>query len=416
MHKARPHFAIAFALAAATLLLQAGTTTAVHAASAPSDPTAGLPQPVTYVTSYGAVGDGHTDSTAAIAMALAAGGSAGGSVYFPAGHYMVSAGFGSAVQVKKGQPLTVAGAGAGLVTLTETNPSGALMSVKVDHTIVQDLTLDSQTHNARQALGIGGNYVTIQRCTILGGTQFFAIYATGGGTPSAPQYHTGNQMLNLTINDQFNNDGFSWSMQQNSLIENIDHTGSRLALYVDSHVVVQNYTYHPGSQTATSGFWISAPSDNIIISNFTTYGKGGVMSANGGRLNTNITITNETFLGTGGALRVDGANGLTISGCNFGSTNTLLFSASIAMSNIVVQNCPSLPLVHFMGKVGIQAAFNNNTYPASSPLSGPHSSFYSWSSAPVTGSVTGGSWSNQAGGLLGGKNLTVTVTNLAGYN
>jgi hypothetical protein len=34
----------------------------------------------------------------------------------------------------------------------------------------------------------------------------------------------------------------------------------------------------------------------------------------------------------------------------------------------------------------------------------------------VTGSVTGGSWSNQAGGLLGGKNLTVTVTNLAGYN
>ena len=89
---------------------------------------------------------------------------------------------------------------AGLVTITNTNASGGLLSIRADHTVVENLTLDAQSANSRQALGVVANYVTVQYCRILGGSQFFAIYYAGPATPSAPAYNSGN-LLGNSVND-----------------------------------------------------------------------------------------------------------------------------------------------------------------------------------------------------------------------
>ena len=91
-----------------------------------------MPLPITSVTTYGAAGDGRTDSTNAIAKALAVAGARGGTLYFPPGHYRVGgSGLGSGIEVRSGRPLTIAGPGSGLVTITNTNPTGGLLSIRL---------------------------------------------------------------------------------------------------------------------------------------------------------------------------------------------------------------------------------------------------------------------------------------------
>ena len=340
-------------------------------------------------------------------------------MYFPPGHYMVGgSGIGSGIEIRAGRALTIAGAGAGLVTITNTNASGGLLSIRADHTVVENLTLDAQSANSRQALGVIANYVTVQFCRILGGSQFFAIYYAGpaGATPSAPAYNSGNRLLGDSVNDLTTNDGISWSFQQYSLIENLVHTGSRLALYVDRYVTVQNEIYRPGPQGGgTAGFWISAPSDHITINNFTSYGMGGIISDNGLDVSTNITIANERLMVPGNTLRVDGASGLTIRGCNFGTGGTVLFTGAMATTSVVVENCVSLPMVRFQGSAPVSALFLSDAY-SLVPSTVPHrQTFYNFNSGHPVFSVIGGVWGNRVGGFFGGAAATYTVTNLVGY-
>lgn len=378
-----------------------------------------MPQPITSVAAFGAVGNGHADSTNAIAKAVAAAGARGGTLYFPPGHYLVrGSGLGAGIEIRSGRPLTIAGAGSSRVTITNTNSTGGLLSIHVDHTVVQGLTLDAQTWNTRQALGVVANDVTVQFCHIIGGRQFFAIYYAGppGATPMAPLYDTGNRLLNDYVSDLVANDGISWSFQENSLIENLVHTGSRLAIYVDRYVTVQNEIYHPGPQAGgTAGFWISAPSDHITINNFTSYGMGGIISDNGVDVSSNITIANEQLMVPGNTLRIDAARGLTIRGCNFGTDGTLLFTGSMATTSVVVEDCSALPLIRFQGNAAVSAQFLSDIYPSVATAAQHAQSFYNFNSGRPLFSVNGGIWGNRAGGLFGGLAATYTVTNLSGY-
>jgi Pectate lyase superfamily protein len=399
----------------------ASTSTPAPGGSAPPPARAApLPQPITSVASYGAVGNGHTDSTNAIANAVSVASARGGTLYFPPGHYLVrGVGIGSGIEIHSGRALTIAGAGRDLVTITNTNASGGLLSIQVDHTVVEGLTLDAQTANTRQALGVVANDVIVESCRILGGSQFFAIYYAGPqpATTSVPVYNTGNQLINDVVSDQVNNDGISWSFQENSLIENLQHTGSRLALYVDRYVTVQNEIYHPGSQAGgTAGFWISSPSDHITINNFTSYGMGGIISNNGTSISTNITIANERLMVPGYTLRVDAVNGLTIRGCNFGSGSTLLFAGATTTTGVVVESCAALPMVRFQGNAIVRATFLADRYPVvASPGVNHLQTFFNFNNAAPLFSVNGGVWGNRAGGFFGGAPAVYTVTNLIGY-
>jgi len=391
------------------------STTGSNAAPA----SAPLPLPITNVVTFGAIGNGRTDDTAAIGKAMLMAEARGGTLYFPPGHYMVGgSGIGSAIEIRGGHAVTIAGAGRDLVTLTNTNAAGGLLSIRVDHTVVEGVTLDARSFNSRQALGAQANYVTVQNARILGGSQFFAIYYAGpaAATPAAPTYNTGNRLLNDIVIDLVQNDGISWSFQENSLIQNLQHTGSRLALYVDRYVTVQNETYHPGPQGGgTAGFWISSPSDHITINNFTSYGMGGIISDNGVTESSNITIANERLLVPGNTLRVDAARGLTIRGCNFGTASTLLFAGSMATTSVVVEDCTSLPMVRFQGSASVSAIFVRDVYPAAGAAAQHRQTFFNFNSAHPVFAVSGGVWMNRAGGFFGGLPATYTVTNLIGY-
>ena len=276
-------------------------------------------------------------------------------------------GIGSGIEIRGGRPITIAGAGRDLVRLTNRNSGGGLLSIRIDGTVVRDLTVDAASFNTRQALGVVANDVTVENCRILGGRQFFAIYYAGpaGATPSAPIYNTRNRLLNDIVSDPVDNDGISWSFQENSLIENLVHTGSRLALYVDRYVTVQNEIFRPGPQGGgIAGFWISAPSDHITINNVASYGMGGVISDNGTAGSSAITHAGELLLVPGNTLRVDAARGRTITGCNFGTDGTLLFTGSMATPSVIVEHCHALPMIRFQGGAAVNTAFLADAFPA----------------------------------------------------
>ncbi len=397
------------------------TPTSTPTSTPSPSPTGGggsLPQPVTDVTAYGAVGDGHTDSGAAVRAAMSAAEKVGGSLYFPAGHYLLSAATsgGAFSTPAGGRPLTIAGDSAATSVVTGLTNGAPVLGLRSDHVTVQDLTIDAQSHDLGASIYLIANYNTIQRCSLLGGSHFFGVYAAGDA--SGVNGNTGNQLLDDTISDRTQmplGDGISWSYQHNSLIQDIDHTGSRLALYRDTDVTVTNYTYHPGPYAnVDNGFWISAPSSNITVTDFTTYGNGGVMSANGGQYDTGVVISGEQFLGSGGQLRVVGATGLTVTGCSLGTGNTIEFAATVPLTGVVIKNCTSLPMVRYWDTATVGVNFENDTFPAPA---GSTETFVNYGRGGwVTCDVNGGSWANQSGGFSHGGQTTYSVQGLIGYN
>ena len=246
------------------------------------------------VTQYGA-STRSANNAPAFQSAIDAG--AGGTVCVPPGTWD----FETQVIIYSAEVFT--GAGTGKTTLMQTVADHNLLQVKGDSTIVQDLTLDTQTYNGGIPFASGASHVTLRNAHVLSGNQpgHFAVYFAGpsGATAAAPRYSTGNTIDNVAINDKICDDGLSWSFQQDGAIRNVSELGSRLALYIDSSTTVDNYSYTPGPCTqADNGFWITPPSENITITNFVSSGEGGKICPNlNGRPCTNITIDNERAKG-----------------------------------------------------------------------------------------------------------------------
>jgi hypothetical protein len=255
------------------------------------------------VTDYGAVGDGTGDNTAAFAAAIAAAQAAGANsiVSVPAGTYTFSTGSPASIQIDGTVPITLEGAGVGTTTLQETTEKRDLLSIKCDWTVVEDLTLDTQTYNGGHALGDGANYTTVQDIQVLSGTNTFGIYYPGppGATPNNRSYDYGNVVNDLTLNDHYTGDGWSFSFQSGASISNVHHTGSRITIYADVSIQITNYYYTPGAYGATAGFILSTPCNAVTITNFESSGEGGQLKTapDQSRINQNITINGEVMTG-----------------------------------------------------------------------------------------------------------------------
>lgn len=376
------------------------------------------------VTAYGAQGNGTTDATNAVAAAIsAAQGNGGGTVYFPAGVYAFSLKLkspASSIQIHGTVPVTLEGAARGTTSLVEHVADQSLLSVRTDGTAIEDLTLDTQTFGGGYAIGVQANNTVLQQAAVVGGPNEFALYYQGPAkaTPTSPSYNTGNQILDTIVNDQYQGDGFSFSFQENGLIQNLTHTGSRLALYVDDNVTVDGDSYTPGTQAgATNGFWITPPSTGITINNFVTSGAGGVIGSANPKPSTNISITGEQFLSPGGFyLEVGNVNGLTVNGSSFNTANALRLNPSGSAANVSVQNS-TVPAIRFAqpstGSVGI--TFTNCTFPALVLNAKPAPTFQDTQGGATAVAITGGTWKNQAGKFSKGTNTTFTVSNLTGY-
>ena len=344
---------LSMASAAALLIVACGSS------SAPTPSGAGTSTPSGSqfnVANYGARGDGTTDNTKAFAAAIAAAEQAGGgTVFVPAGHYAFSAtktGDPASVVIKGSAPVTLEGAGRDSTYLVETHAAKGLLGVQIDGSVVENLSLDTQTHGGGVAIFVRANNTRFLDSRVLGGSRTFALYYAGpkGAKPLAPAYNTGNTVDNLDLNELDCNDGFSWSFQENSTISNITHTGSRLALYIDKNTTVTDYKYTTGSQQcgARNGFWITPPSTGITITNFTSNGEGGkvgVIGPNGaGKVAQNVTINGLTLTGTGSSITIGDVKNFLLENCNLGVNNIEITAQAVAQGSIT--HCTYAHLIH----------------------------------------------------------------------
>jgi hypothetical protein len=260
------------------------------------------------VTKFGARGDGTTDSAPGIQAAINVAQVSGGVVFLPPGHYFDRAG--AIIWAKHGGPVTIAGAGRDLTFLIQGPGGQDLLAVNADHSVVQDLSLDTHTYNGGTAFVTNANYVTLQRCRATGNNIHWAVRFAGGNgtaTPANPSsYATGNVVNDLLLHDYAlpQNDGLDFSFETHGSISNVNHVGSRLGLYVDSYVTVTNYTFapEPSLPSGWRGFFITSPGDHITITNFTSSGEGGKIGAAvpGSVLRSHdITIINERMTPAG---------------------------------------------------------------------------------------------------------------------
>jgi hypothetical protein len=258
--------------------------------------------PVFNVSTYGAVGNGTGDNTAAFAAAIAAAQTAGGGIVsVPAGTYTFVTGNPASIQIDGTVPITFAGAGRTTTKLVEMTTRRDLLSIDDNGTVVQDLWFDTQTHEGGHGIGDGANSTTIQRVQVDSGTETFGILYAGpkGAKPGDGEYSTNNVIDDAILDDEYKGDGFSYSFQKNGIVENIVHTGSRISLYADDDVQVTNYQYTPGAFGANAAWVISTPCYNVTITNFTTSGLGGQINnaPSMARVNQNITINGEKMTG-----------------------------------------------------------------------------------------------------------------------
>jgi hypothetical protein len=257
------------------------------------------------VTNFGAVntpgtGDNTAAFTAAIAAAQKAG--AGSIVFVPSGTYDFATGSPASIQIDGSVPIVLAGAGRDTTILVEMTRRKDLLSVKADHTVVQDLTFNTQTNDGGHGIGVGANDTLVQRVAVYSGTLTFGIYYPGPpkAHPGNGLHSEGNVLNDIILNDQLQGDGFSFSFQDDASISNVVHTGSHITIYADTNTTITNYDYTPGNFGGTSGWVISSPCDNVTITNFTTSGFGGQIREAGvvSRVNQNITINNEQMTAT----------------------------------------------------------------------------------------------------------------------
>lgn len=239
------------------------------------------------ITDYdGCTGSGTTNCAGAIQAAIdAAQSHGGGTVLIPSGTFLVSAS--KPAVIPPGPPVAIIGSGISRTRLIKAANVGhpTLLRIEAPHSVVRDLTFDSQkVKGGGSVVLVTTSYVAIDSVSILGGprTAWPLRFAGGRGvaSPLDPSYAIGNRVngVNLVDDPPPDDDGLDLSFQENARIENVTEFGSRLGLYVDKNVVVSNYHFNPNPavpSNAALGYFITAPSSGITITNFTTAGNGG---------------------------------------------------------------------------------------------------------------------------------------------
>jgi hypothetical protein len=393
------------AVGAGVALRSIDRTTHATAAPVPSN------LPTFDVSKYGALPNG-TDATAGFQQAVNLAQSSapnGGIVTVPPGTYTFTTttpGFAASIQAHGKYPVYFRGAGPvpANTVLIQQVPSQALLSITTDGSQVSQLTLDCRTFTGGSCLIVEANNTTLANSTALGSKAqkaFTLWYAAPVGNSPKNPYKTppvknvlfyNNSIVDCTIVDEIEDDGISFSYQVNGIIKGVNHTGSRLAIYVCSGITVTDYVYTPNwdcnvTRSVTDGFYITPPSENITITNFTTYGYGGIIGGDAQVLpTTNVVINNHIFKKPPPVpalyptpiqrLEVGTVVGLQINGGDFPKDlgAYLYFDPPTYAQNVTVQGPLTIPFVRFNPRsqpAAIDVTFKDVTFPALTPPSPP---------------------------------------------
>ena len=423
---------------------------AVASVAHPAGVTSCSPPTCYNVLTFGANPNGAGDNSAAFNSAIEAAqqNAGGGTVYVPPGTYaftaLLNGGFSINIssQAPGGgtlPPVTFEGAGENASVLVEHVGGQPLLGVEADGSTVEGLTLNARSYGGGQDVTVQANNTTITQDRIIGAHKTgvigagakapLALFFLGpaGASQGNPSYDTGNTVSDTSIEDGVNNDGFSFSFQQNGTISNVTHYGSRLALFVDQNVTVTNYTYTPNPEclNSTEGFYITGPSSEITINGFTTSGNGGTIDGPvDTNLVSNVTIENERFTSPRGFhLGIGDASNLVIENSDFNTGNEILMNPTgtkPVTAKIENTNIPFVQMTPYLGSTytSLSMTFNNDTFAAGSrptfttPL--PNAA------GPTAIAIAGGTWSNAASGFYNmdsngnpAANVAYSVTNLA---
>jgi polygalacturonase len=287
------------------------------------------------VTSFaGCKGDGTTNCQPGIQQAVNAAERSGGTVYLPAGTYLDTST--TPVTVSGGTGVTIEGANRATtrIVVEDQSHKPTILALHADHVTVANLTFDGSMVTGGGALvAVTASDTTIDDCQMIGGphTSWPMRFAGGRGTakPTNPTYATGNVVNDLVLSDDApsRNDGLDFSFQENGSISDVQQTGSRLGLYVDRNVTVTDYTFTPNPAVGSGayGYYVTDPSSDITITNFTTSGEGGrigsIPTANPRGPNSDITIVNERMLDRNFSITIGDVTGLVIRDSQLGKVD-----------------------------------------------------------------------------------------------
>jgi hypothetical protein len=257
--------------------------------------------------SYGAVGDGSTDDTAAIAAALSAANAAGGgTVYFPPGVYVtgtqnlytgvhiLGAGIATTtIRLKSGTNADLLHAYTANINLSSSFGGGS--DTGVYNFSIQDISLDgnkaNQSSGTSYPLRLYGRGYTFHNLRIING--YTGGYQCDWNPPDEvlPSDHErGTKISNLLVTD-CNGIGWEWgggfdSQWVNGVVSNSAICNIHIGLHAGGTDVCNFHTWGQGTGTTTG--WI-IESDSCVFQN--------IKAESAGALNVLLLGDNHTFIG-----------------------------------------------------------------------------------------------------------------------
>lgn len=382
------------------------------------------------VKQFGATGNGTTDDTAAIQNAIDAAAKVGAGVWLPPGTYYLDPGGsgGNALSHTSGSAIILAGSGRDTTKLVLGNTSMNLLDITVDYDEVRGLTLDTQTNNGQSAIVVVANNTALRRATVLGGSNTFALYYAGpsGASQASPSYNTGNVIADCIINDESTGDGFSFSFQERAVIRSIQHTGSRLALFVCRQVGVRDYFYTSGTQSdGKNGFYVTPPSNNILFDNFvaTNPTDGIIVAGSTSYVSSRITIAGLAVVGSGTDAAIDvsldDVDGVDMIAPYLEGNTSIVLGPSVAAKHVSIigGRVPQVAFTNSGSATVEDLELDGVTFPSFTAATGQNAStFANFNSASAQFRILGGKWENTASSLVYGSGNTYAVQGLNGYN
>lgn len=264
------------------------------------------------VVAMGADPSGQRDVTQVVRNVLTLAEKQPGSVlYFPPGTYLLNDNDGLGKDFQITTQVAIEGAGPNQTKIIEAIGAKShlkpktIFQIQADDTTISGLTLDAETYDAATPIMDFANDTTLYNLNIMGphssptynsGQFGMRVIAICNHSDLDVVHRVGNTIhdINIVGNGSAGDTDIDLSCQKDANAYNINDTGNGMDLYVVQGVNVNNFKHHD-SASGQFSIVVTAPSSNIAINNFQTWGQGGKIEASPIGYVSEVSITNEVM-------------------------------------------------------------------------------------------------------------------------